>query len=711
MNKIIIIIIILFQCKRVQANKFIKYDEFSLSQLCDESDIGSSNSDNTDKNLKLFLNKYSFGENVKHFLLPLVRRHSMYQDFKFLVPSIPEMNIQLDMDCEVTVSGTSKKCKIIYYTFSPPYHNNQNLNDKNLMNFCQNNHIVLSDCAILNQTVLKKSKRWEDSQARVIAVPYSYVFRVEQTIQHLLRDLDCKSHMDWWKNTSIHTLLSGTSGNKVQFNYSACKFADILYNLPKQLGLNDTKKIATKEGKKTADTTKTFILSSTLTNELSTIINLGMNTYFLAKARDADYFPPTDFENTMLIYTVELMEAVLEVEGRQRDAAMVAALCRRILEDHDAASAHYLAAAKLHLPFPKDTLYRTARLDGMFFKYDSGLDNDDVSAHTVPFKLIHDAEQIDHLIGLNVFDDSWKIVSNEYMELAKQFTEKDTKEYALGLHRNEVNGKLKQTLRKIPRDKKHVLETYGRILHIRKTPAIFPKANALGNWDGKLITDMYINTSPSSIATIDNFLSPFALNEMFQFLTQSTIFLDAKGYYMTTGYLGAYMDLGMAPGLLFQIVSELRKKLPRILGDLKLTQAWAYKYVEDMDGINVHADDAAVNLNVWLTPDEANLNPADGGLYVYDKQPPDTWNFNEANEQATKIKQFLNEEPKAKKIGINYKQNRCVMFHSNLFHESGKLKFKKGFLNRRINLTLLFGGRFSHKGSQAKNIPSKLIKS
>ena len=45
----------MFQCKRVQANKFIKYDEFSLSQLCDESDIGSSNSDNTDKNLKLFL--------------------------------------------------------------------------------------------------------------------------------------------------------------------------------------------------------------------------------------------------------------------------------------------------------------------------------------------------------------------------------------------------------------------------------------------------------------------------------------------------------------------------------------------------------------------------------------------------------------------------------------------------------------------------------
>ena len=65
---------------------------------------------------------------------------------------------------------------------------------------------------------------------------------------------------------------------------------------------------------------------------------------------------------------------------------------------------------------------------------------------------------------------------------------------------------------------------------------------------------MYINTAPSSIATIDNFLSPVAMNEMYQYLTKSTIFLDTKGYYETRGYLGAYMELGMAPGLLFQIV-------------------------------------------------------------------------------------------------------------------------------------------------------------
>lgn len=41
-----------------------------------------------------------------------------------------------------------------------------------------------------------------------------------------------------------------------------------------------------------------------------------------------------------------------------------------------------------------------------------------------------------------------------------------------------------------------------------------------------------------------------------------------------------------------------------------------------MDGITVHADVAKVNLNFWVTPDEANLDPSSGGLVVYPKEPP-----------------------------------------------------------------------------------------
>ena len=107
----------------------------------------------------------------------------------------------------------------------------------------------------------------------------------------------------------------------------------------------------------------------------------------------------------------------------------------------------------------------------------------------------------------------------------------------------------------------------------------------------------------------------------------------------------------------------------------------------------MHADDAAVNINFWITPDEANLLPQEGGLDVFDKKAPSSWSFKEMNRDAKKIRRFLHEEkPVAKMIKIPYKQNRMVIFHSSLFHRTSKLKFKKGFLNSRINLTLLFGG-------------------
>ena len=157
------------------------------------------------------------------------------------------------------------------------------------------------------------------------------------------------------------------------------------------------------------------------------------------------------------------------------------------------------------------------------------------------------------------------------------------------------------------------------------------------------------------------------------------------------------MEEGFAPGLLFQIVHELRKKIPDIIGNMKLTQAWAYKYIgqDNVDeGINVHADDAAVNVNFWITPDEANLLPQEGGLDIFDKKAPNSWSFEELNRDTQKISRYLNDEkPIAKMIKIPYKQNRMVIFHSSLFHRTSKLKFKRGFRNHRINLTLLFGGR------------------
>lgn len=102
-----------------------------------------------------------------------------------------------------------------------------------------------------------------------------------------------------------------------------------------------------------------------------------------------------------------------------------------------------------------------------------------------------------------------------------------------------------------------------------------------------------------------------------------------------------------------------------------------------------------MNLNIWLTPDEANLSPGRGGLVIYDKLPPDSldlgtfgaWNNweNESN-----MKSYLSSEG-GSSVRVGYGQNRCAMFNSALLHETDESRFKEGYENRRINLTLLFG--------------------
>ena len=101
-----------------------------------------------------------------------------------------------------------------------------------------------------------------------------------------------------------------------------------------------------------------------------------------------------------------------------------------------------------------------------------------------------------------------------------------------------------------------------------------------------------------------------------------------------------------------------------------------------------------MNVNFWITPDEANLDPATGGLVVYDKEAPLEWNFKEYNSDRNKPKILAwLKEVGAQAIKIPYRANRAVVFNSDLFHETDDLSFKDDYLSRRINITLLYGYR------------------
>jgi tetratricopeptide (TPR) repeat protein len=192
----------------------------------------------------------------------------------------------------------------------------------------------------------------------------------------------------------------------------------------------------------------------------------------------------------------------------------------------------------------------------------------------------------------------------------------------------------------------------------------------------------------TKVAVIDNLLTQPALDALRRFCLDSTIWRRAH----RIGYMGAMAEHGFASPLLAQIAEELAQVFPSIIGDHGLGTLWAFKYDSDLPGIRIHADQAAVNVNFWLTPDDANLNPQSGGIIVWDKCAPDDWDFAKYNGDEAAVRAYL-AQAGARPITVPYRSNRAVIFDSDLFHETDRIEFKPGYLNRRINVTMLYGRR------------------
>ncbi len=216
-----------------------------------------------------------------------------------------------------------------------------------------------------------------------------------------------------------------------------------------------------------------------------------------------------------------------------------------------------------------------------------------------------------------------------------------------------------------------------------------------GKLSGPAINRANMETAPAQwgsraprIAVIDNLLTDEALERLRRFCWDSTIW--HKSY--KDGYLGALPEQGFACPLLAQIAEELRDTFPTIIGDHRLRMMWGFKYDSRLKGIGIHADQAAVNVNFWITPDEANLNPEGGGLIIWDAAAPDDWDPAKYNGDEPGIRDFL-AKAGAKPVKVPHRANRAVIFDSDLFHETDRIEFNEGYLNRRINLTMLYGRR------------------
>ncbi len=210
--------------------------------------------------------------------------------------------------------------------------------------------------------------------------------------------------------------------------------------------------------------------------------------------------------------------------------------------------------------------------------------------------------------------------------------------------------------------------------------AVSPELDTAG------IVRAYRETTPGC-ARVTGLLNPRALTLLRRFLLESTIWHD---FAHIPGFVASYLEDGLACPLVLQIADEFRSALPDLLGPHPLTQAWAFKGLRGREPIDLHADDAAISLNFWMTPDSANKVPGRGGLVVYPDPPPTDWELVEYDADRARIRAFIAGH-EDRKLTIPYGDNCGVLFESRLFHGSDSPDFAEGYENRRINITMLFG--------------------
>lgn len=194
--------------------------------------------------------------------------------------------------------------------------------------------------------------------------------------------------------------------------------------------------------------------------------------------------------------------------------------------------------------------------------------------------------------------------------------------------------------------------------------------------------------SRPQLTVIDQFLTQKALDALRRFCWSAPIWRRAYD----AGYVGAFPETGFACPLLAQIAEELQAGLPAIFGDHALRYLWAFNYDSRGSGTHVHADEATVNVNFWITPDEANRDPEHGGLVVWDAAAPADWNFTQFNADVGLMEDHLTRQG-AKARHISYRSNRAVIFDSSLFHKTDHFTFGQEYCERRLNITLLYGRR------------------
>ena len=286
-------------------------------------------------------------------------------------------------------------------------------------------------------------------------------------------------------------------------------------------------------------------------------------------------------------------------------------------------------------------------------------------------KLEHDLAQLDYLMEMERLPASFAAARESLRRVLAGFG-------------NEDRPSTPRPLTELER--RSIGPIYNRVLYRPPEASVAPALNP--RLDDGVIEERYHATTPS-VVVVDDLLSPPALTALQRFCLEATIWFDCKEH---GAYLGAYLHEGFDHPALIALARELGARFGAIIGGHRLAQMWAFSYGQAGSGTRKHADKAAININLWITPDTACPDPEAAGLVVHDVAAPPEWGFSDYNLDPAPLERLVMREGRAP-VRVPYRCNRAVIFDSSLIHESGDVQFLSGYANRRINVTLLFGDR------------------
>lgn len=265
-------------------------------------------------------------------------------------------------------------------------------------------------------------------------------------------------------------------------------------------------------------------------------------------------------------------------------------------------------------------------------------------------RLRHDAAQLDYLHQLGALGDEFPSIIAGLRLLAHRL------EAGQPCHR-ELASMVAQSHAGDSSPLDQLDDVYDRIVHLRPTPCV---AQALPAHTARAL--QAAQQAPGhGIVVIDDFLSAEALDELLRFCLQSTVWLCELGH----GRLGASYEHGFNCPLLVQLLVELRELLPGMpQHGHALPYLDACKHPPRLPGEALQADQGDVKLQLWLTPDAANLDPATGGMFI--RAPDGNTRY------------------------IAYRQNRAVLFPARLLHGAAARHFRDDHQGRRLDVNLRY---------------------